>query len=369
MNSKNIIVFHPISKWIGGGETGLLDLLRNIDKNKFKIQVVIPYKGPLSEELTKINIPIKFLHIRRWHSLETKVLLPYLMIKLSFIIKSFNPDLIFCNSHDVVPFGVLSKIIFKKPVVSFIGVELHRNLAKKYLVSYSDAIIVKTEWQKKELEAIKCKNVHNLGDGFEIDKFVIGDKEIAKEELRKELKLQPDSFILLSVGRFEDVKNFEYTIKALSELNLNNVYLIIIGAKFDNSLYEKKIVNLIKELNLEQQVKILPFTRNLQKYFLGSDVFIQSSKSEGLPRSVIEAMLYGLPIILSDIEPHIEIIQKAKGFLTNLYNTSALSEKILYFYNNRKIVEEFGNYNRKISVQNYDIKFYVKKIEEIFTNS
>lgn len=366
MDKKNILIFHPIGKWIGGGETGLIDLIKHLDSQRYNIQVVLPHKGPLSEELNKLNIKHHFLHIRRWHSIETKLLLPYLIIKLSFIINAFKPDIIFCNSHDVVPFGVIIKSIFKKPVVSFIGVELRANLAKRYLIQYSDSVIVKTDWQKREIEKIKKDGVFNLKDGFELEKYTVKNKELAGLEFKKELNLPANSLILLSIGRFEDIKNLEYSIDAIKLTNNKNIYFLIVGAKFDNSPYEQKIFKLIKDLNFEEQVRIIPFTKDLAKYFTGSDIFIQSSKSEGLPRSVIEAMLYGLPVMLSEIEPHKEILYDGKGFLVPLDNPQILADKINFLFQNKDLIKDFGNYNKEIAFKNYDIKRYIKDVEEIF---
>lgn len=46
---KKILVFHPIGKWIGGGETGLIDLLKNIDNNKYTFHVVFLTKVYLAK--------------------------------------------------------------------------------------------------------------------------------------------------------------------------------------------------------------------------------------------------------------------------------------------------------------------------------
>ncbi len=366
MNKKKILIFHPIGKWIGGGETRLIDLIKHLDPQRYNIQVVLPHRGPLSEELNKLNIRHHFVHIRRWHSLETKLLLPYLIIKLSLITYDFNPDLIFCNSHDVAPFGVLIRLLFKKPVISFIGVELPQEKAQKYLIRHTEAVIVKTEWQKKEIEKIKKDNIYNLKDGFNLQSFISNNKEEIRTQLKKEFNIAENSIILLSIGRFEHTKNFEYSIDAVKLTNNKNVYLLIVGAKFDNSPYEQKIFNLIKKLNLEGQVKVIPFTKDLAKYFIGSDIFIQSSKSEGLPRSVIEAMLYGLPLILSDIEPHKEILCEGKGSMVPLDKPEMLAEKINFFYNKRELIKEFGKYNKKLAFKDYNINEYLKKVENIF---
>lgn len=367
MAKKNILILHPIGKWIGGGETGLLDLIKGLDKNRYTCFVVIPHKGQLSDELSKMNTEHSFLHIRRWHSLETKLMLPYLIFKLYSIVRRVKPAIIFCNSHDVTPFGVILGKIFNKPVVSFVGVELSYNLAKKYFINHTNAVIVKTDWQKKEIQKVKNNNIYNLKDGFNIEAFEVVNKNNINLLVRQEFKLHENALVLLSIGRFEHVKNLEYTLEGLKFLKDKEIYYIIVGAKFDKSPYEEHILNLIKSYGLEEKIRVVQFTKDLKRFFLASNVFIQSSKTEGLPRSVIEAMFYGLPVILSDIEPHKEILESAKGFLVPLDNPKMLAEKIDFFYHNMDKTIEYGTYNRQIAIKQYDIKTYIEKIEEIFT--
>ena len=365
MNKKRLLILHPIGKWIGGGETGLFDLLKNLNTEKYTFHVVLPHKGPVTEMLFKLGVPFSIIHIRRWHSIETKLLLPILIIKLAITFLKYRPNIVFCNSHDVVPFGIILNKIFKTPVVSFIGVELPKEKVKKYMLHLSQAVIVKTDWQKKQVEEFKPDNIFNLKDGFDIYDIDLAKNNFFKSKLVDKLKLEPKSTIFLMAGRFEDVKNFELAVNAFKHLKDKNAFLLIVGAKFDNSEYEKNIIELIRNLDLEDKIKILPFSK-LEEYFLGCDVFLQTSKSEGLPRTVIEAMIYGKPLILSDIEPHKEILKDAKGFLVSTNNPEELANKMKMFINNNNLISEYGCQNREVAKEHYDIKNYVREVEKIF---
>jgi len=123
---------------------------------------------------------------------------------------------------------------------------------------------------------------------------------------------------------------------------------------------ETGLFDLLKNLNTEK------YTFQLEEYFLGCDVFLQTSKSEGLPRTVIEAMIYGKPLILSDIEPHKEILKDAKGFLVSTNNPEELANKMKMFINNNNLISEYGCQNREVAKEHYDIKNYVREVEKIF---
>lgn len=186
-------------------------------------------------------------------------MLPFLLWRLRTLAKKYKPDLIFCNSHDVVPFGVILKYLMKIPVASFIGVELTEDVAKKYLIQFSDAVIVKTAWQKREIEKIKPLGVFNLKDGFNIPDINFEEKSFYKNKLLTSLGIASSTTVFLSAGRFEDVKNYELTINAFEYIKEEDVCLLIVGAKFDNSPYERKIIDRIKDLGLDKKIKFYPF--------------------------------------------------------------------------------------------------------------
>lgn len=77
-------------------------------------------------------------------------------------------------------------------------------------------------------------------------------------------------------------------------------------------------------------------------------------------------MLYGLPLILSDIEPHREILEEGKGWLVPQDKPEFMAKKILFFKENVDDMKSFGLYNRKIAEKKYDIRHYVKEVEKNF---
>ena len=108
----------------------------------------------------------------------------------------------------------------------------------------------------------------------------------------------------ISASRIDKDKNIEFLIKSFSKDKMLNHKLIILG---EGS--EKKYLESIATSN----VKFYGHVNDVEKFMLNSSVFISSSYSEGLPMAVIEAISYGLPCILSDINPHIEIKELIGG--------------------------------------------------------
>ena len=101
-----------------------------------------------------------------------------------------------------------------------------------------------------------------------------------------------DKLSLFSVGRLTKQKNFELAIKAINKIHATNenISLDIYG---DGELKDK-LERLIKELNANEYIKIHPFSNNLKEQFLKFNIYLSTSKYEGFPNSLVEAMMSGL---------------------------------------------------------------------------
>lgn len=104
----------------------------------------------------------------------------------------------------------------------------------------------------------------------------------------------------LAVGRFSHLhKGFDILIKAFTIFSENNKEwtLDIVGEGTEEELYRQ----LIAESSLENRITIHPFTNHIQKYYSDAAIYVLSSRWEGMPLVLMEAMSHGLPIISSDI--------------------------------------------------------------------
>ena len=105
----------------------------------------------------------------------------------------------------------------------------------------------------------------------------------------------------IGVGRFSHKhKGFDILLKAFAkycEKHDDGWTLEIVGEGPEQQMYE----NIIKENRIENRVLISPFTSNIQQHYAGASVYVLSSRWEGQPLVLLEAISHGLPIIASDI--------------------------------------------------------------------
>ena len=104
----------------------------------------------------------------------------------------------------------------------------------------------------------------------------------------------------LAVGRFTPQhKGFDLLIEAFRLFSQKNDTwtLTIVGEGPEGDIYQ----NLIKQYGLDQRITIHPFTHDIQRYYSAAQVYVLSSRWEGMPLVLMEAMAHGLPVVASDL--------------------------------------------------------------------
>jgi glycosyltransferase involved in cell wall biosynthesis len=133
--------------------------------------------------------------------------------------------------------------------------------------------------------------------------------------------------VIVGMGRLTPAKDFTTLIHAFAHLTRNHIArLLILGEGEDR----KKLESLIKDLELEQQVMLPGFIDNPVSYIKQAAVFVLSSRFEGMPNSLLQAMACGTPVVSTDCPsgPR-EILESGKwGKLVPVGNVEAMAEAI-----------------------------------------
>ena len=135
-----------------------------------------------------------------------------------------------------------------------------------------------------------------IPNGRNLKKYEYDPKK--RTEYRNKLGIASDALVIGHVGRFNRQKNHEYLVRIFSEVHKKeqNSYLVLVGTG------EKvgEINNLVKELELENNVIFTGVIENVSDYLSAFDIMLLPSLYEGLPLVVIEWQIAGLPCIVSD---------------------------------------------------------------------
>lgn len=237
---------------------------------------------------------------------------------------------------------------------------------EKYLARYTDCLItINSEDYKlateKQFDIDKIYHVN--GVGVDIGRFHNID-ESEKHNLRAEFGYGDDDFLMIYPADFCDRKNQNMLFDMLKILleKHNNFRLLLPG------LEEKAqpFIDYAKSLGVFDKVDIMGYRRDIDKLVGMCDVSLSSSKQEGLPINLIEAMAIGNAIVATDVRGNNDLVENGRnGYLVPLNNSKAMADAVLRIYDNKDLAARFKE-NSKEMVQKYSEQSVIDEMLKIY---
>ena len=191
----------------------------------------------------------------------------------------------------------------------------------------------------QQMHTARTAYIH--GVGIDTDRLKPG-KNAA--DLRKELHLQPDTFLVLSVGELNENKNQQIVIRALARLEDQNIHYVLCG-KGDQL---EKLQALAGELGISDRVHFLGYRKDIADICRQCDLFALPSRREGLPFAAMEAMYCGMPLVNSGIRGLADITEDGtSGYVCETEDVRRYAESIRKLKAAPALRTQMGNNNRK----------------------
>lgn len=149
----------------------------------------------------------------------------------------------------------------------------------------------------------KNLNLHTVYNGVEIPSAAYFAN---RSEARNRLGIKPGTFVLFYPAAFTQGKNHSYLISEVLERPDLPVMLVFAGSGVAEDDCRRQAAT-------DKRIRFLGFQMNLDDWWLAADALVSPSVSEGMPMAVLEAVVRGLPCLLSTIPPHLEIAQNVFG--------------------------------------------------------
>lgn len=231
----------------------------------------------------------------------------------------------------------------------------------EWMLSYvTDVLITINKEDYKRAQKLGAKKVcYVSGVGIDIEK--LKQRENRREELRAELGLHEEDFVLLSVGEVNRNKNHRIVIEAVAQLKEQNICYIICG---EGPLIEENRM-LAEKLNIAERVIFTGFRSDVRDFYKAADLFVFPSFREGLSVALMEAMACGLPVICSNIRGNIDLIENGMSGSVVNHDSNAFSRAIQKAMDKPEMYEMYANaaYER---VAECDLKYVKEMYREIY---
>jgi glycosyltransferase involved in cell wall biosynthesis len=315
----------------GGVERGVVELNRELVLRGIE-SCVISAGGKLQEQITSDG----GMHIQYDVCSKNILTLPLRIIRLKKILKNLNPDIIHVRSRVpawLVHFANKSlKIKVVSTVHGFNSVSFYSRIMTNadHVICVSNAI---KEYIQKYYETPDEK-ITVIARGIDTEVFNPSniDHEFI-ESFKKKWKLE-NSFVVSSVGRVTQLKDYETFIKAISFVKTrhpNVVGLIVGGVREDKKEYYETLKLLASNKGLKSNIIFTGSQNKIAEIYSLSDVVVSSSKKpESFGRAVAEAIALNTPVIATDHGGVKDIIlEDENGFLFDIGDERQLSRYIL----------------------------------------
>lgn len=378
MDNKLKIVYIISHLNIGGAQTLVFDILKYLNKKKdLDISIITIDSG---ENINKFRSEgINIINIS-----EKGLVNPKIFFKLKESLRKIKPDIV--HTH------MLKADFYGRIAAKQVGVPLIYSTCHNYsshhkgadvnkisifdkidnaVIFYSDSkLIAISEIVKKYLvnrnekfKAITEVIYNGVDTGKE--KFILNESGLS--ELRKNLGILKDDFVISIIGRIEKQKGHAFFLDSVSGLlkERKNIKVLIIG---DGNL-KNEIENLVTANQLTEYVKLLGYQIETEKFIEISDMICVPSLWEGFGLVIIEAMIKMKIVLATDTGGISEIIENGKtGYLFKLNDKKSISEKLNYIINNFNDLNLIKLSALKMVKEKFDIRKNSEKYYQSYLN-
>ena len=206
-----------------------------------------------------------------------------------------------------------------------INYKLWQRWLLRQTMHWADVVVLNSDFVREfaiKEEGVKPEQIRVIPNGVNVEDY---KNPIDRLSFCNQLSILTDEFIIGSVGRLTYQKGYDILIKAFASIKRRDIHLVLVGeGEEEISLRRESAI-----LGVDRNVHFLGFRRDVKYLFGAFDIYIQPSRWEGMPNSLIEAMAAGCPIIATDVDGNRELVEDGvHGWLTSAEDPDALANDI-----------------------------------------
>lgn len=379
---KRILFLHAGAE-LYGADRILINLVSDLNKEKYFPIVVLPTDGPLVDELRKRHVETHIISypILRRKYFNVRGMFSYIKNyksgskKIIELVKNNNIDVIHVNTLAVLEGIYLKKTLHAKLVWHVHEIITHPKIAY-YLTAmltgkFADEIVTVSENVKQHLVASRMvpkSKVTVIYNGIDTDKFK--PHNISKG-LYSEFSVESNDVVIGMIGRINAWKGQMALLNAMIPLMLKNknLKLIFVGGVFKGEEhFRSDLKAAIKNSNVSKQISLKEFRTDMIDVYQLIDVFcLPSTNPDPLPTVVLEAMSSGKPIVGFEHGGIQEmVVQNKNGILVEPNNINSLTRAIEKLVENEPLRIEMGEQSRNRAIYDFSPKKFIEKFEKIY---
>ncbi|MGY8732816.1 MAG: glycosyltransferase [Pirellulales bacterium] len=362
---RRIKVLHLVTSLeVGGAQHGMLLGLPRFDSDQYEhIVCSIMDRMQMASQFREAGVEVRSLGLSRKTDIGV-------VLRLRALLKEIRPDVL----HTYLLHGnILGRLIGRLvgvPVI--IGSERTIGQARKWgrlatrlTNPLTDAVEVNSEIGGRAIErdlGVPSEKIELVRSGLDLSVFSSASR---RDELRSEFGVTADQHLIVYMGRLRTVKGVEFGIRAFATAleQLPNIRMVLTGEGDQRNF----LSSLVSKLGISEQVEFLGVRNDVPELLGAADSVLMPSLTEGFPRTAIEAMAAGKPVIATNVGGTPEaIIDGETGILVPARDSDALASAIVRLVGDSDLQARLGAAGRERAAQNYSVDKYVSRLDEMY---
>ena len=238
---------------------------------------------------------------------------------------------------------------------------------EKLAAKWTDALITMNEEDylaaQKLMQKTRGKAYIVHGVGVDLGKYKKDDK--ARYQKRRELNIDEDQIVLLSIGEINKNKNQKQVVEAISLLpvDIKHKIVYIIAGKGEQ---EREVKKLTTKYDLDKQVVFLGYSEDIPSLINAADIILSTSYREGLPKNVMEAMASEKSVVGTDVRGNRDLIKQGEtGLLISVGDYIATADAITKLITDKELFLDIEK-TAKEYVEQYSLGNVLKEMADIY---
>lgn len=379
--AKKLNILHIIKTLhLGGAETNLLNLLREMDSNKINSHAAYSYGGELETVFLAEKVRL-FKYAEKNHKVKSFASLG-IALRLCKYIKDNDIDIVHTHNFSAHIWGAMAAKLTGRKILEHVhdfryldpkDYEMRRGENKQYrfikfFKGVSDQIVVLTQQNMNFLKERKInvpKNIKIIRNGINCADIKILDEK-SKVQLFKKFSMPKNAFVIFTPIRMAPEKNVDLIIRVAEKVIKKhpNIIFLIAG---DGPLFAE-LNEMIKHKGLESNIKMIGFYQNIKELLSIADIFLLPSFLELHSIAILEAMSQEVPLVVSANTGSNNdfIVDGENGYLLDPFKDDGWADVLLKLYNDEKLRNTMGANGYNTCKNQFNVKDIAQKFQAVY---
>jgi len=365
-----IHILHTIRQGqIGGGESHVLDLVKFLDRKRFKSTVLSFTSGMMVDNLNELGVECYVIptttpfDIRIWK-------------RVKILIQNLNINIVHAHGTRAMSNSYWASIASNVPIIYTVhGWSFHddqsmlirkiRASSEKFLVSKAQGIISVSrsnqQTGEKEFGSFKSEIIPN---GIDTNHFSSLEKE---NSIRLEFGINASTIVIGFIARMTKQKDPIILLKVFSKLmnSHDNLVLLMVG---DGDM-QKQVETFIDDNGLMQNVRLLGFRDDIREIIGSLDLYCLPSLWEGMPLGLLEAMSMGKAVVTTNVDGTREVVNhNINGLLFQPGDVNSLYECLNQLIEDGVQRKKLGKFAQKTIKENHGVNRMILETQKVYLN-